>query len=346
MACTNSSTTNRTFKHLTSYERGMIAALHSQGTSTQEIAVAIGHNRSTIWREINRGTVTQMRSDRSTFQAYFPETGQAQYETNRKSCGAKVKLGQALEFIKFAESKILDEKWSPDAVCGFSQVNSLFKDASVSTKTLYNYIERGFIAVKNIDLPMKVRLNTKKKRIRVNKRILGRSIDERPDEIGERKEFGHWEIDTVIGKKSQDEALLTITERKTRKEIIIKIASKESEAVSASITKLRNAYGSIFSQVFKTITSDNGSEFADLIPSVKSEDTKIYYTHPYSASERGTNERHNGLIRRFIPKGKAISSVLEGTILYVENWCNRLPRKILAYRTPEECFLEEISNIA
>jgi IS30 family transposase len=105
-------------------------------------------------------------------QAYFPETGQAKYETNRMACGATIKLNHALEFIKFAESKILDEKWSPDAVCGFSQANSLFKDASVSTKNLYNYIERGFIAVKNINLPMKVRLNTKKKRLRVNKHIL------------------------------------------------------------------------------------------------------------------------------------------------------------------------------
>lgn len=346
MACTNSSTTLRTFKHLTSFERGMIAALHSQGKSMQEIAVGIGHDRTTVWREIKRGTTTQMRSDRSTYQAYFPETGQTKYDTNRMVCGAKIKLDHSLEFIQFVESKILDDKWSPDAVCGFAQAGGLFQGATVSTKTLYNYIERGFIAVRNIDLPMKLRLNTKKKRIRVNKRIFGRSIIERPAEIEDRKEFGHWEIDTVIGKKSLDEALLTITERKTRKEIIIKIASKGSEAVIASINELRNTYGSMFSRVFKTITSDNGSEFAELVPTLINEDTDIFYTHPYTSSERGTNERHNGLIRRFIPKGKAISSVADETILYVENWCNRLPRKILAYRTPEECFLEELENIA
>lgn len=346
MACTNSSTSIRSFKHLTCYERGMIAALHSQGKSIKEIAVAIGHDRSTVWREIKRGTTTQMRSDRSTYMAYFPETGQAKYETNRKACGAKIKLDHSIDFIKFAESKILDDKWSPDAVCGFAKANSFFKGAMVSTKTLYNYIERGFIAVRNIDLPMKLRLNTKKKRIRLNKRILGRSISERPIEIEKRLEFGHWEIDTVIGKKSNDEALLTITERKTRKEIILKIASKESEAVKSSINELRNVYRSSFSQIFKTITSDNGSEFAELVSSVSNEGTEIFYSHPYTSSERGTNERHNGLIRRFIPKGKPISSVSDETILYVENWCNRLPRKILGYRTPEECFLEELINIA
>ena len=193
---------------------------------------------------------------------------------------------------------------------------------------------------------MKVRLCPKKKRIRLNKRILGRSIAERPAEVEERKEFGHWEIDTVIGKKSKDSVLLTITERKTRKEIILKIASKESAAVSSAISGLRKDFGDLFSNVFKTITSDNGTEFSDLVSSVDNEKTEIYFAHPYTSSERGTNERHNGLIRRFIPKGKAMDSVSEKTIVYVMDWCNQLPRRILDYRTPEECFHEELANLA
>jgi transposase, IS30 family len=212
--------------------------------------------------------------------------------------------------------------------------------------TPYFYIDLGLLGVKNIDLPMKVRLNTKKKRTRKNKRVLGRSIEERPAEVNERKEFGHWEIDTIIGKKSQDEALLTLTERKTRKELIVKVAAKESETVSISIADLQNNYGSLFSHIFKTITADNGSEFADLGLSVKNVETEVYFTHPYTSSERGTNERHNGLIRRFIPKGKAIASVSEKTISYAENWCNQLSRKILGCRTPEEYFQEELALLA
>lgn len=106
--------------------------------------------------------------------------------------------------------------------------------------------------------------------------------------------------------------------------------------------QLREKYTTNFDKIFKTITSDNGSEFADLPLIVKDVNTGIYYTHPYSSFERGTNERTNGLIRRFIPKGKAISSVSDKTIQYVQNWCNNLPRKILGYRTPEECFQEEL----
>jgi IS30 family transposase len=75
-------------------------------------------------------------------------------------------------------------------------------------------------------------------------------------------------------------------------------------------------------------------------------ETDVFFTHPYSSFERGTNERHNGLIRRFIPKGKAIVTVSDETISYAENWCNHIPRKILGYKSPEECFQEEISRLA
>jgi len=169
------------------------------------------------------------------------------------------KLDETIEFIKFAEDKILNDEWSPDAVCGFAERNNLFDKARVCTKTLYNYIEHRLITVKNTDLPIKVRLNTKTKRNRVNKRVLGRSIEERPAEVENREVFGHREIDTVIGKKSQDEALLTITERKTRMEILLRILAKSSEAVSAAICEIRKNYGPNFSKVFKTITADNGS---------------------------------------------------------------------------------------
>lgn len=119
-----------------------------------------------------------------------------------------------MEFIQFAETKILEDGWSPDAVCGDAKRHGLFEGALISTKTLYNYIDMGLIGIKNIDLPMKVRLNTRKKRTRQNKWVLGRSIEERPTEVYDRQEFGHWQIDAVIGKKSNDQALLTLTEHK------------------------------------------------------------------------------------------------------------------------------------
>ena len=160
--------------------------------------------------------------------------------------------------------------------------------------------------VKNTDLPMKLRRNTKCTRIKKHKKKLGTSISQRPIDIDNRKEFGHWEIDTVIGEQ--------------------------------------------FSQVFKSITSDNGSEFADLstIESETEVNTKIYFTHPYSFFEKVTNEHHNGLIRRFIPKGKRISDYSCDDIAFIEDWMNTLPRRILKYKTPEELFelhLDQIYSI-
>jgi len=135
-----------------------------------------------------------------------------------------------------------------------------------------------------------------------------------------------------------------LTERVTRQEHILKISQKTVEAVNQAIRKLKTWYGDLFSMVFKTITSDNGSEFSELVNAVDSDHVKIYYTHPYTSSERGTNERHNGLIRRFIPKGKSIDDIDETLIKYVENWCNTLPRKILGYKTPNDLFQKELQK--
>src|SRR5699024_10091854 len=113
---------------------------------------------------------------------------------------------------------------------------------------------------------------------------------------------------TVLGRRTKENALLTLTERKTRREHIIKIDQKSVHSVDEAIQKIKQTYGNLFQTAFKTITSDNGSEFSELVKSVDCEQIEVYYTHPYTSCERGTNERHNGLIRRFIPKGKSINN--------------------------------------
>jgi IS30 family transposase len=112
----------------------------------------------------------------------------------------------------------------------------------------------------------------------------------------------------------------------------------------AELERLREDFGNGFSRVFKTITSDNGSEFSELA-TLEISDTKVYFTHPYSSFERGTNERHNGLLRRFIPKGKWIAGYSHEAISLLEDWINGLPRKILGYKAPEELFDLELDLI-
>lgn len=130
--------------------------------------------------------------------------------------------------------------------------------------------------------------------------------------------------------------------------MVLDIAAKSATAVSDALSGIRNTFGEQFSQVFKTITGDNGSEFANLSTLENQSDTKVYFTHPYSSFEKGTNERHNGLIRRFILNGKRISDYTSADISFIEDWMNTLLRRILNYKTLEELFeihLDEIYAI-
>ena len=343
----NNATKERTFKHLSVYERGMIGALQKEGRSINYIAKVLGRAPSTISREIRRGTTTQLRSDLTTYKTYFPETSQAVYEKNRKNCGCKYKLAEAEEFINYAEEKILSEKWSPDTVIGSCKIDPAWSNkVMVCTKTLYNYIDQGLMRVRNIDLQLKTCRRIRKQHNNRNKRVLGTSIEQRPEYIEHRKEFGHWEIDTVVGKRSNEPVILTLTERKTRQELLFYMKEKSSAAVSECIDYLKEEYGDRFAKVFKTVTSDNGSEFSDLSEKLKGYGIKTYFAHPYSSWERGTNERNNGIIRRFIPKGKSLKDISLAIIQRVQDWMNHYPRKILGYRTPQYCFLKELSLIA
>lgn len=340
-------TSRRSFKHLNEYERGMIKGYLLEKRSIRYIARQLNRHPSTILREIQRGTTKQRRSDWSVYSTYFPETGQAVYEKHRSACVKPFKVAEAAAFLQFAETKILKEKWSPDAVVGYCCQNQDWQhQARVCTKTLYNYIDKGLLRIRNLDLPLKVRRKPGKQSAKQRKRILGTSIDERPETINRRESFGHWEIDTIIGKRSGDGALLTLTERKTRAEIIVSLANKTSQCVITALLKIAERFGDLFPKVFQTITADNGPEFVELDVFLKSRKCSVYFAHPYSSYERGTNERHNGLIRRFIPKGTSIAGLDDSVIQRVHDWCNHLPRKILGYKTPQQCFLEELTRVS
>ena len=178
----------------------------------------------------------------------------------------------------------------------------------------------------------------------------GESIEQRPEEIDEREEFGHWEGDTVYsgkGKRKTTRALLTMTERKTRKEIIIAIPNRKAETVVKALDALERKLGARrIRAIFKSITFDNGTEFAAAEGLERScvnkrlPRTKVYFCHPYSSWERGTNENTNGMIRRRFPKGTNFAAVTNAQIAQAENWINNYPRKILGYKSSEIVFRE------
>lgn len=336
-------TKRRKFKHLTKEKRAQIEILIKNNIPKSQIAKQLGISRSTLYRDLERGTIVQINTHLKEYKAYFCDVGQRVYEENRANSKNTFKFAKVYEFVKYAEKQILENKLSPDAICGRAKLMKSFENM-VCTKTLYNYIDIGLLKVKNIDLQLRVKRKTKRDVVKKNRKILGLSIENRPNEIEKREEFGHWEIDTVVGKRDSSSVLLTLDERKTRKRHIIKIDSRSSQSVEQGLNKIIAIYGKKFNAVFKSITSDNGPEFSSLNQFL--ENVPIYYAHPYSSFERGTNEKQNSLIRRFLPKGKSFDDVSDEAVPQIENWINNLPRKIFGYLSSLELFNSVLFDIA
>ena len=175
----------------------------------------------------------------------------------------------------------------------------------------------------------------------------GLPIDRRPEVVAHRKTFGHWEFDSVIGKaKGQKQSILTLTERKTRFEIIFRAQAKTSAATVDALHKIIRQFPH---GTFQSITVDNGSEFQDCHGMEHdrrgNKRLTVYYAHPYSSWERGTNERNNRIIRRYFPKGKSLAKVTQKQCDAVAASINAMPRKVLDWHTAQELFEQEIANL-
>ena len=222
------------------------------------------------------------------YKEYFAETGQARYKNNRKN-SYYLKLNKTSKRFLTKFTKEMKKKVCIHSVESFvKRYEKVCEDEVIpSTKTLYNYINQGLLEIKRIDSPRATRMKPRtKKRSSTHKRLAGKSIDERPEVIQTRSEFGHWEIDLIIGKKFINEAvLLTLVERKTRFAIARKLPFKSADLVNHEINKIVTQYQELD---FKTITADNGVEFSKLGALKCVED--VFYAHPYSSHERGTNE--------------------------------------------------------
>ena len=201
-------------------------------------------------------------------------------------------------------------------------------DEKISTLTIYYWINKGFFGLKRSVLNYARKRKKKEKEEVKRVRILGKTIEERLKEINNREEVGHYEIDTVILRKEKGQCLLTLTDRKTRYEIIRLIEDKTVKSVNKALKEVLKEYE------IKSITENNGLEFARLYEVFDYEN--IYYAHPYSSYERGSNENHNRLIRRFLPKGT--KNTTQQRVAFIEDWINNYPKKLFNYKTPFEVF--------
>jgi len=348
----NDNIKNREWKHICEKERYKIETLFEQGLTPAQIGANLTprRDRRTIERELARGMTEQKHINPSnnknaplyiTELVYLADAAQQRHDENAANKGRGLKIGHDHKLAKYLEQKIGDEKWSPDAAIGAIREQGLQFTTSICTKTVYNMIDRGdFLNITNKDLWVKKdgkkRDYKKIRTVALNNRK-GKSITERPKEADERTEQGHWEIDLVIGKKNTKAAILTLVDRKNRSSLYVLVRNKTQKEVIAAIKRARRRVGGNFAQVFKTITADNGSEFLDS-EAIKraAKCDEVYYAHPYSSWERGSNENGNRILRRFVPKGTDIGNMTAEELQRIEDWVNNYPRKLFGYKSANQ----------
>jgi IS30 family transposase len=338
MSQLNFITVSKKGKHLTYEERIKLETLYKMGLNSRCIAEQIGGRcERTIRREISKGMVEQLNSDLTSRRQYSAEVGQLEHDRQGTAKGPALKIGKDHKLVKYLEKALGQNGESPYAAIQNITNRGLEFKTSICYKTLYNYLDNNlFLNISNKDLPVKK--NAKKRNYNKIRQAYnntkGTSISERPTAVAARIETGHWEMDTVVGKQGTKTVLMVLSERVTRKELVFKIPSKSQAAVVKVLDKLERKMGILFSETFKTITCDNGCEnldFEGIENSVrnKRKRTKVYYAHPYSSWERGTNENINKMIRRFIPKGVDISAFSAKQIMQIQHWINNYPRRVL-----------------
>lgn len=342
----------KSFKQMTRADRISMEALLKAGHKVPEIAKLLNFHQSTIYRELKKGSYIHRNSDYTEEVRYSSDMGQNECDITNAGRGKSLKIGNDIEYANYLEYLIGKKKYSPEAALAEIKKSGKKFKTSISIRTLYRYIEAGvFLTLTNKDLPVKSKRRKKHKSVRVQKApSKGPCITERPKEIDERNTFGHWEMDTVKGKRGTKSSLLVLTERLTREEIIVKLKDQTAASVVRALDQIERRWGKRFPEVFRTITVDNGVEFSFFEQMQKSflnkgSRTSIFYCHPYSSYERGSNENQNKLIRRHIPKGTNFDKKTEGFISSVQKWINTYPRKLFDYKCSEELFASELKKI-
>lgn len=342
-------------KYITLTKRRDIEKRFAEGWSKQEIADYIGMSVRTVYRELQRGKCIQRRKmydeygfkGYKYYETYSADIAQGQYEINMTAKGRPLKIGNDYEFVRYMEKRVLKDKIKPRAVLGEIVRKDLPFRTRVSRTTLYRYIRMGLFP--HIEMSVKHEDKKKYDHVTVKRAPRGTSIEMRPQNIAARNEFGHWEMDCICCDNKA--VFLTMAERFTRFVIAFKMESQQTCNVVRCLNKLERSFGKDFKRVFKTITVDNGSEFSDCkglersIYNKRSMRVKMYYCHPYSAYERGTNERLNREVRRLVPKGTDLTPYTQAEVQAIVKWVNDYQREIFGFATSAERFKEELAAL-
>jgi len=314
--------------HITQVQRYEIAAYLRAGFSQAEIARLLNKSRSVICREIDRN-----KNSRGHYSGGDAEMFSRMRKEKKRSPRKLTRLMRE-EIV----GMIRELHCSPECVCGYFR--RLGKPC-VSHEWIYNLIRMdkagGGDLYRCLPHSLKHRRRPVNKPMPIADRV---SIDERPAVVEDRCRFGDWEMDTIVGKAGKG-VIVTLVERTSKKLLMARSPKgKDSKSVARLVVQLLMP----FSKHVLSITTDNGSEFADHKYIAKKLHTSVYFAHPYSSWEKGLIENTNKLIRQFIPKGTAFSSLSDDYILHVQTLINRRPRKLLNFFSPKQIFLLSLHN--
>ena len=325
----------KSYRRLTLNDRFKIEALLQVGKPISQIATVLNRPISTISREIKRGKYLNTNK-------YYADHANTTATFRNKVKRVYPKLMENVPLRIYVFRGLL-KGWSPDQIAKRLKIE--YPDSEhmrISYESIYVYIYRytqGRLRAKLI----KLLTYSKPKRTGVSKRYIYMgvirdrvSIDQRPTHIEERQEIGHWESDLVIG-KGQTSAIGTLVERVTRYTIIVPLESRISKHV---VKAFERELKELPRKALKTVTHDNGVEMAEHKLFTKRTKMQVYFAHPYSSWERGTNENTNGLIRRVFKKKTNFNHVTVAQLKELQDRLNNRPRKVLGYKTPNEMLAE------
>jgi IS30 family transposase len=313
-----------TYQHLSQTERYQIYILMKDGKTQSQIAQLLNRHKSTVSREIGRNT---------GLKGYRPK--QAYLLAEARSLGSR--NAARISPVDWAETiDYLEQKWSPVQIAN---------QVGISHETIYRHVYADKAAGGSLYQQLRCQKKRKKRyasgRDRRGQIVGRRPISERPAHIEARTQIGHWEGDTVIGAHHK-QAVVTLVERKSGYALIAKVSNKTSDLVSQAIITKLNAV----TPLVKTLTFDNGKEFAEHSRIDAALNSTTYFADPFASWQRGSNENFNGLLRQYIPKKRPLSTVTNEEPRMIHAELNSRPRKRLGFKTPNEVFMQSLNRVA
>lgn len=314
------------YHQITCEERYRLSALRTQGWSNVEIAKAMGRHRSTIWREVRR--------NRTRRDGWYRAAKANEYANGRRVRSRSHPRFSASQLGRVW--RLIRRCWSPEQVAGSLRRSGRLR---ISHETIYRHIWEDRRRGGHLHRYLRCALKQRRKRYGYydsRGRLAGkRMIQERPGHIQLRRQSGHWEIDTVLGKGSKH-CIVSLVERKSGYVQIGKLKARNVEQTTGRTIELIRR----LPDLFRTITADNGTEFHGYADIEKATDVAFYFATPHHAWERGTNENTNGLIRQYLPKNTSMARITQQDCDAIARRLNTRPRKRHGYRTPEQILFQ------